>query len=130
MENTHRVPLQDLSDFFGSKKFWEHLVLEQKASGKTMKAFCCEHQLSLATFKAYKYGYRGQKKKYDLTDKQKESISKFIPLQIIASNEQVSSSTKNNDIKIVFKNGHSVIVSALDLEAAFFIIRKVAGLSC
>jgi hypothetical protein len=132
MDNVNQIPSQDLSDVSEKRKFWEREILAHKESGKAMGEFCRERQLSLSVFSYYKYKQWECKRKNYVNKRisKKETASKFIPLQIISNHAPISEPTKNSDITIVFKNGHSVVMPASDLDAAFFIIRKVAGLSC
>ena len=131
MDNSNQISLQNSSDILEKRSFWEQEVLAHKESGKTMKEFCSGRQLPYTTFRYHKYKQWEYKKKHANNPASKrETASKFIPLQIISNHVPISEPTKNIDIKIVFKNRHSVVMPASDLEAAFFIIKKVAGLSC
>ena len=113
---------QDSKDSSRLKRNWEKIIAEQKMSGMTMKEYCHKHQLSLSSFK---------NRKYHLKNKTKNGSgrkSKFIPLQLISNDEPINK--KRGDIRINFKNGHSINVMVPDLNTMLFIIKEVAVLVC
>jgi len=133
MDIISQVPPQDSKDALVQKAFWVQAISDQEASGKTMKEFCRERQLSLSTFRYYAYKKCDRKKKDNPKKRsyqRKKIAKKFIPLQLIPNDIPITKSVKSNDIRIVFKNGHSVVMPVSDLDLAFFIIKKVASLSC
>ena len=133
MDIISQVPSQDSKDALVQKKFWAQAISDQEESGKTMKEFCRERQLSLSTFRYYAYQKCDRKKKdtpKKRSYKRKEIAKKFIPLQLIPNDIPITKSDKSSDIRIVFKNGHSVVMPVSDLDLAFFIIKQVASLPC
>jgi hypothetical protein len=102
--------------------FWEKIITEQKMSGKKMNEFCQERQLSLEAFKYYKYRALRDKKKIS------GDSGSFIPLQVIS--EEAATKPKAEKIEIIFRNGHRLAIPLDDLQAALFIIEKIAGLRC
>ena len=133
MDIISQIPPQDSKDALVQKNFWVQAISDQEESGKTMKEFCRERQLSLSTFRYYVYQKCDRKKKdtpKKRSYKRKEIAKKFIPLQLIPNDIPITKSDKSSDIRIVFKNGHSVVMPVSDLDLAFFIIKKVASLPC
>jgi len=130
MGNISQILPQNSSDILEKRSFWEQEVLAHKESGKTMGEFCRERQLSFPVFRYHKYKQWEFKRK-DYANKKglkKETAGKFIPLQIISNDAPIKKPVESSDIKIAFKNGHSVIMPASDLDAVFFIMKKVASL--
>lgn len=136
MNDTYQIQPKRSSTRQEKSKFWEQMVSDQKASGMKMKRFCREHRLAYYTFKTWKHrlknivGMDNLKVADENACKRNEVASQFIPLQIISEKAPIDEKVKNCEIKICFKNGHSVAMQLSDLDTMFLTIKKVAGLPC
>jgi len=150
MESLYKIPSKSCSN----KKrqvFWSQVMADQIASGISMIKFCQLHGLKYTTFKSHRYSRKNIKKHSDLYNDNKlkskqnknaneNGIDKFIPLQIVTdkSENKLSDMTIKEDvidksadeINIVFKNGHKVILPPVVVEKdnLLQLIKTVAGL--
>ncbi len=134
MNNTYQVPSRFL-DEHEEKKFWSKIMADQKRSGMGMSQFCQLHQISFPRLTYWKYTKR---KKRSLS-KQKKSLNnvrqdtdpnKFVPLQITSNlpfNEHDKEIGKDENVmtKILFKNGHKLILSSSIKEVHLLSVIKM-----
>ena len=119
--------------------FWFKVVADQKNSGMGSVKFSRLHGLKHSTFKNYLHAARKIKYQHgaDKSDPLKavdkaESVTKFIPLQIVTDvANKASINTVVQEIKFIFKNDHELILSPSIPEVCLLsIIKMVAGLEC
>ena len=136
MENLYQVPVASCSDT-EHRAFWAKVISDQKASNVSIKKFCRQHQLNFSALHYWKYKKQKIKATHACNGKSNNSAARFIPLQIAAdmSNGECHKTeptySKPQEIQIVFKNNHKLILPLIIPEASLLLIVKaVAGLQC
>jgi hypothetical protein len=133
MDDIYKVPTKGSCNVIERSQFWMQVISDQKASGKKMKQFCREHQLSYHSFKSWKY--RSSNKTKDSLEiigntNCQDKATGFIQLQVAPNDMPINELNLSKDLKIVFKNGHCITVPAGDFDTIFFIIKSIARLPC
>ena len=146
MGNTYQIPPNRSCTLLERKRFWEKVIADQEISSMTAVTFCQQHQISIATFKQWKYRLQKEGEQFDGSNSKESNQIRnqtigFIPLQISANSFLTTEGDKNGkkkecperetELKIVFKNGHSIIISlAISAEVLSSLIYQVAKLPC
>lgn len=142
MEDLYKTPSESCGDL-ERRSFWASVIADQSTSGMSMVKFCHMHRLKFTTFRDYKYRKLNTETtsrninddnslKYIQNDK---DVPRFIPLQVATSvsankcqkNEAVAAEVA--EIKIVFKNGHKLILPSTETHL-LSIIKIVGELRC
>lgn len=98
------------------KSYWEKLIEEQAGSGNTIAKFCERRQIKFSAFKNWKYR---------LT-KEKNGKPTMIPLQVQGSVVcDKTSQHKEEEISIIFRNGHRIVLSLSLLSSVLYEIAKL-----
>jgi hypothetical protein len=140
MEPIYQIP-QKFSDDVEQKNFWLKLIVDQKASGLSIKKFCEQHQISFSTFSYWKYRKNKpgssvnnnisiSKAKNKQADK---DIAKFIPIQVTTgvpparNHQEAVVDCRDRKIEIAFKNGHKIILPLVISDTNLLLFIKAVG---
>ena len=136
MESLYQVPATSCSDT-EHRIFWAKVISDQKASGTSIKKFCRQHQLNFSALHYWKYRKQKIKAAHVCSGKSNNNAARFIPLQIAEDmpndecHKNEPAHSKPQEIQIVFKNNHKLILPLIIPEASLLLIVKVvAGLQC
>ena len=110
-------------------EFWSKVVADQIKSKMSMSSFCKLHQLKYSTFNYWKYAAKIGRKICKDAKEPGKCQPKFIPLRITP----IATSIENkpaNEIKLIFNNGHQLILPQTLSEANLVMIIKAVSGSC
>lgn len=132
MESRYQIPTKPCSKA-EVHAFWSKVVADQISSKIDMQKFCNQHQLKFTSLRYWKYTSKIGKVVCKEVKKGKGIEStKFVPLQIAsASNIESKANNEFKEIKLIFNNGHKLVLSQTISEANLsMIIKMVAVLPC
>ncbi len=144
MENLYQIPPRGSCSTTERERLWKQIIADQERSGLKMTRFCQKHQLTISTFKQWKYRFQKDDEQFDKNNNTEDTqVSKltteFIPLQIAGNsfattedgNEAQGKTGSETEIKIIFRNGHSIIMPlVVSAEVLPSLIHQVAKLPC
>lgn len=144
MENLYQIPARGSCSMAERERLWKQIIADQERSGLKMTRFCQKHQLTISTFKQWKYRLQKDSEQFDKNDVLEDahvskSTTEFIPLQVTTNNfattengnEAQGQAESETEIKIIFRNGHSIIIPlAVSAEVLSSLIYQIAKLPC
>lgn len=144
MENLYQIPPRGACSTAERERLWEQIIVDQEKSGLKMTRFCQKHQLTISTFKQWKYRLQKNSEQFDKNNNTEDtqvskSTTEFIPLQIASNSfattgddsEAQGKTESETEMKIIFRNGHSIIIPlAVSAEVLSSLICQIAKLPC
>lgn len=144
MENLYQIPPRGSCSTAERERLWKQIIADQKRSGLKMTRFCQKHQLTISTFKQWKYRFQKNSEQFDKNNNTEDtqvskSTTEFIPLQVASNSfaaigngsEAQGKAELETEIKIIFRNGHSIIIPlAVSAEVSSSLIYQIAKLPC
>lgn len=106
------------------KKHWAKVIAEQIASGMKISEFCRVYGLSSHVFRYWKYLKYKRRERNELSEEQQNNDAvSFTPVEVNTSDfRRDTEEGKPGQVKITFKNGHSISVNDASIEKVLTLI--------